>query len=364
MGKTKKRKKDEYSELPHTDSSDGESVIELENEGDKYKVFNWSGYKRKYLENTQKSEYIVFLSHKDERKYWKDADRLALSKGLRKYCVSGVMHLRTINRYKVGITFDLSNNANVFLQNNELLDELALKATIPAKDTEVTGVLTSVPSELSNKKIFSLIGSCRNVIQVRRFMRKTRGLDGQVSLEPTQTVAVTFASTQLPDFVYLDNWRHEVKQYVPPVKQCLKCLRYGHIAKFCRNSEVCSVCTGNHNFKTCSIEISKAKCANCSGNHIAISSSCPIKKQKIEENKVKTHTIQYVDLFNEKAFPNLNTKSIHTQLNNLAKSDIFMNIMVDTIIKLVTNKNKDTPINTASIRDTLKQTFTNKLQIQ
>lgn len=360
MGKSKKRKKDEGPEpLLYSDSSDAESVIE--DKKDQYKIYNVPGYTRKYEDTTQKSEYVVFLTHREDNKAWRDVDRLALSKGLRKYCVSGVMHLKTINKYKVGITFDLSNNANVFIQNNDLLDELDLKASIPAKDTEVTGVLTSVPSELSNKKIFSLIGSSRNVIQVRRFMRKVRTVDGSVSFEPTQTVAVTFASTQLPEFVNLDNWRHEVKQYIPPIKQCLKCLRYGHIAKFCRNAEVCSICTGNHCYKTCIVEISQAKCSNCGGNHIAVSSSCPIKKQKIEENKIKSHAVQYVDLFNEKSFPSLNTKSVHNQVNNLMKSDTFMNLIIDTITKLISNKNKDIPINSGSIKNTLLQTLSTKI---
>lgn len=359
MGKTKKRKKEECPEPLHTDSSDAESVIEVER--DKFQIYRVPGYTRKYEENTQKSEYIVFLTHQEEHKIWRDVDRLALSKGLRKYCVSGVMHLKTINKYKVGITFDLSNNANVFLQNSDLLNELDLHASIPAKDTEVTGVLTSVPTELSNKKLFSLIGSSRNVIQVRRFMRRVRSVDGNISFEPTQTVAVTFSSTKLPEFVYLDNWRHEVKQYIPPVKQCLKCLRFGHIAKFCRNAEVCSICTGNHNYKTCTEEIIKAKCTNCGGNHIAVSSSCPLKKQKIEENKIKSRAIQYVDLFNEKTFPSLNIKSIQSQLNNLMKSDTFMNLIVDTITKLISNKNKDIPINSSSIKDTLQQTLSTSI---
>ncbi|KOB42460.1 Uncharacterized protein OBRU01_27326, partial [Operophtera brumata] len=46
-----------------------------------------------------------------------------------------------------------------------------------------------------------------------------------VQFQPTQAVAVTFASTNLPEHVYLDSWRHEVNVYIPPVKQCLNCMR-------------------------------------------------------------------------------------------------------------------------------------------
>ncbi|KAI8440821.1 hypothetical protein MSG28_009133 [Choristoneura fumiferana] len=105
--------------------------------------------------------------------------------------------------------------------------------------------------------------SSRNVIQVRRFMRRVRADGGEVAYIPTQTVAVTFASTQLPEYVYLDSWRHEVTQYVPPVKQCLKCQQFGHIAKFCKNNEVCSICSENHNYKACGADKQNPVCANC-----------------------------------------------------------------------------------------------------
>lgn len=336
--------------------------LRQENETDKYAIYKVPGYSRKYPENSMKSEYIVFLSHTDEALPFSDKDRLALSKSLREYCVSGVVHLRAINRFKVGVTFDLSNNANVFLQNVKLLKELSLKASIPAGDTEVTGVLTSVPTELSNQKISSLIGSSRNVIQVRRFMRRIKDGNGVPTLLPTQTVAVTFASTQLPEYVCLDHWRHEVNLYIPPVKQCLKCLRYGHIAKFCRNTEICSICTENHNFKECPADKTNPKCANCQGNHVGISSSCPIKKQKIEENKIKSKAAKYSDLFYDKNFPQINSNTIETQINNLMKSDLFMNIITNTISQLLLNKTKDKnlAINTVSIRECIQQNLCKK----
>lgn len=345
--------------LPFTTPSVSSTDTEDESEQkDKYAIYKVSGYSRRYPEDCNKSEYIVFLTHKTEDRIFGDKDRMSLSKGLREHSVSGVMHLRSINKYKVGITFDLPNNANVFLQNKKLLDQLSLKATIPAGDTEITGVLTSVPIEMSNKQIFSLIGSSRNVIQVRRFMRRVRG-DGASTFLPTQAVAVTFASINLPEHVNLDSWRHEVKVYIPPVKQCLKCMRYGHIAKFCRNAEVCSICTEEHNFRNCNVEVKNAKCKNCNGNHIAISSMCPLKKQKVEENKIKSRTATYSNLFDPKSFPQLNARTLDVQVNNLMKSEVFINILIETITKIISNKN--TPINSGSIRETLKKTLSNKL---
>lgn len=359
MGRVKKRKKappDDRVAGNSTDSSSESS--DSEDASRKYQIFKVPGYSRKYPENCKKNDYVVFLSHSDEKKSFTDKDRLAISNAIRKHCVTGVLHLRPVNKFRVAITFDVPNNANVFLNNVKLLDELSLKATIPAADTEVTGVVTSVPIGLSNQRIFSLIGSSRNIIQVRRFMRRVRNDNGTISFQPMQTVAVTFASTELPQFVYLDNWRHEVNVYIPPVKQCLHCLRFGHIAKYCRNAEVCSICTESHNYKNCKEDHKNAKCANCGGNHIAISNTCPKKKEKIEESKIKSKATTYSALFNESSFPHLHAKTIETQIQNLTKSDAFMNIITNAITKIILNQ-KDNPINHTSIKETLLNSFRN-----
>ncbi|KAH9635911.1 hypothetical protein HF086_002471 [Spodoptera exigua] len=156
MGKVKKRKKDPPDGVAAADTqSDSSSeASEFEDPTRKYQIFKVPGYSRRYPETCKKTEYIVFLTHIDEKQQFSDKDRLAISNAIRKHCVTGVLHLRPINKFKIAITFDLSNNANVFLKNKKLLDELKLKATIPASDTEVTGVLTSVPIGLSNERIF------------------------------------------------------------------------------------------------------------------------------------------------------------------------------------------------------------------
>lgn len=350
QGKPKKRKKD-GANTPAPEDCD------MESEAEKYQPYRAPDYVRKYPESSQRQDFVVFLSHKIDQKPFSDHDKVTLSQAIRKHAVSGVLHLRSMNRFKVAITFDVSNNANMFLSNSKFLDELGLKASIPASDTEITGVLKSVPISMSNRNIFSLIGSSRNVIQVRRFMRRVRADGGEVSNVPTQTVAVTFASTQLPDYVYLDSWRHEVTRYVQPVKQCLKCLQFGHIASYCKNNDVCSICSDNHSFKVCSADKQNPICANCKGNHIAISASCPMKKAKIEENKIKSRSVTYSDLFNEKAFPHLSAKSAESNFKNMMKSQSFMNMITQVIIKLISNKDKDMPINSESIRTAFENTI-------
>ncbi|XP_063373831.1 uncharacterized protein LOC134661621 [Cydia amplana] len=338
------------------ETKEQERPMAKKREKDKYTPYKAGNYIRLYDENSQKKEFIVFLNREEDNIKISDKDRLALSNGIRKHCVSGVMHLRSINAFKIGITFDVPNNANVFLKNDKLLNELHMVASIPASETEATGVLTSVPCDYSNKKKYQLIASSKKVISVRRFMRRVKDAQGSVSFVPTQTVAVTFASTQLPEYVTLDHWRHEVGVYVPPVKQCLRCMKFDHIAKYCKNNEVCSICSGNHNYKTC--DKSTTKCANCGGRHIAISATCPLKKEKIELNKIKSMDARYADLFSGVAFPQLNSKYVSTQSTNLTKNDKFMNLLVEAMLQICSNN--DLPKNSKSIREVLNNTFNKK----
>ncbi|KAL4703286.1 hypothetical protein ACJJTC_015418 [Scirpophaga incertulas] len=189
MGKgPKKRKKGVGDPAPDDFSSDTDSFksgIGMDDEeDDKYSVYKASNYIRKYPDGSRNTEYIVFLANRENKPFC-DKDRILISKALRKHCVSGVKHLKTINKYRVGIIFDISNNANMFVQNKKFLDELLLTASIPASAAECTGVLKNVPLSLSNKKIFSVIASTRNVIQVRRIMRRSK----EHGLQPTSVVA-------------------------------------------------------------------------------------------------------------------------------------------------------------------------------
>lgn len=71
------------------------------------------------------------------------------------------------------------------------------------------------------------------------------------------------------------------------VKQCFKCLNYGHFATQCKlNKQSCKYCAGEHNYKECQ-ENNKKCCINCSRknnkfnaqlnvNHFASDNTCPV----------------------------------------------------------------------------------------
>lgn len=76
------------------------------------------------------------------------------------------------------------------------------------------------------------------------------------------------------------------------IVRCLKCQQYGHVAKFCNESEAtCGHCAGGHDSRLCSLKNSadfKPICAPCKRykkpcDHACGSSDCPSYKAKLEQ---------------------------------------------------------------------------------
>lgn len=366
----KKRKKEDDPDPPDESgdpitSSDSEEEKEQENHAPYYVT----DYKRLYPEDSTATEFVVFVETTDSDKPIGTRDLVTISNSLRRYN-KGVKYLRALNKYKIGVYFEKPELANALLINKTYLNDNNFNATIPASSTETTGVIRNVPVKYTNKKIFTLLSCTKKIISVRRFFRKIPAPNG-FTRQPTSTVAITFAATTLPDFVDLEGWRHNISQYVPPVKQCYRCLRYGHISKYCKNPERCSICNKNHNYKDCTIPTDKAVCAHCNGNHISISGQCPVKQKKIQENKTKHKASTFADLFDNKSFPKLKTptkenKTPETDLLNILKSDAnITNLLVESIIKIITlNKTNETIISSKNVLDILTDTFSKKVLLQ
>lgn len=75
------------------------------------------------------------------------------------------------------------------------------------------------------------------------------------------------------------------------VKQCLKCQRFGHIAKGCQNTACCGFCSSEHESRLCKSRNSLC-CVNCAtaGNTITAHAAsdhakCPLLRRQIEQKK-------------------------------------------------------------------------------
>lgn len=91
----------------------------------------------------------------------------------------------------------------------------------------------------------------------------------------TKNILVTFEGNELPEklSLYEDLTAIRVRPYIPAVKQCFKCYKYGHIKQYCKKEyNLCVVCD-RESHGNCKNE---NKCINCGGKHKANFKGCPI----------------------------------------------------------------------------------------
>jgi len=90
---------------------------------------------------------------------------------------------------------------------------------------------------------------------------------------PTGTLILTFRMTTLPESLKIGYMNVRVTPYIPSPMRCFKCQRFGHISKFCKNKEICSLCAQEHHEGDCK---DPKHCVNCNGDHSSNSKNCPI----------------------------------------------------------------------------------------
>ena len=85
--------------------------------------------------------------------------------------------------------------------------------------------------------------------------------------------------------------------------------------KECKADTVCLRCSGNHNFKSCTINDKEGiKCVNCQGAHAACSRICPTMIKK--ENEIKNRINKKFNLPTSIASNSTNPKTNHQITNN------------------------------------------------
>lgn len=354
---------------------------------EQYLPYYKPNYKRQYPENSTNTEFKVFVEHIDPKDRLGNKSPIYLNH-IFTTDIKGVMAIRRLNANKIAVIFKQYNTANNFLNNSTFLEKYKVKAYIPATQIEKTGIIRYVPTNISNKDLYTKLSSIYEIIAIRRFTKKV----GHECVA-LQTVSITFLSNVLPDDVQYDLFSYRVFEYIPPLLQCFKCFKFNHSAKVCNGRQRCSICSGDHLYKDCD-KPNEFCCANCSGPHLAISKQCPIKLNKILEKKNK---ITYASVAMSKkadteypALPppnytrqsvkpiynvNKNVNTVNKNVNNvnknvhidpvaqgckthvdikaqiLSSSEVLM-ALVQTLVELGNNTDS-TPITTTSIKDML-----------
>ena len=101
---------------------------------------------------------------------------------------------------------------------------------------------------------------------------------------PTSTLILTFGVTTLPEQIKVGYLKVRVTPYIPSPMRCFKCQRFGHISKFCKNKDICSICAQDRHEGECK---GPKHCVNCKESHESSSKDCPSLAREKEIQRVR-----------------------------------------------------------------------------
>lgn len=240
----------------------------------------------KYLESDS-GPYIVHLGEKarSDKTIEREIQDTIIGLKMKKLKVKGVMEVMKVNRRELKVIFKDKSSANDFLAGS-MPQKLGVVAYIPKYNVSKVGLIFDIPTSFSEKQLMEEITSSVPIVEIYR-CRKRRFLNGKRTDEwmDANTVKITFRCQSVPDEITFGYSKRKVKPDVPGVTQCFKCLRFGHVNKYCRQEEsTCSHCGIQHVERPCQRTM---KCFHChSDKHGGTSKDCPefLRNQLIKES--------------------------------------------------------------------------------
>lgn len=130
----------------------------------------------------------------------------------------------------------------------------------------------------------------QNVTEVKKILKK----EGE-TLKETGLIIFTFSTPELPLNINIGYEKIPMRPYIPLPMKCRNCHRYGHLAKFCKNSIICANCgCPPHTDENNPVCLNKPMCINCNENeleeknHSSNDKKCPIfiKQKEIQAIKI------------------------------------------------------------------------------
>ena len=120
----------------------------------------------------------------------------------------------------------------------------------------------------------------QGVIEVKRItiMREGKRME-------SASLILTFNRDTLPKKVKAGFHSITVRPYIPAPLRCYKCQKFGHTSIRCSEKEMCICGKEPHLGSPCAEPL---KCINCQGPHSARSRDCPIFKEEVAIQKIKT----------------------------------------------------------------------------
>lgn len=245
----------------------------------------------RYNENSS-APFIIYVFDKNPNKNLGNLHEFTLSRELRPI-KQHIQKIKPLGNNKVMIFCYSYKDANLLVESKISEINENWGAVIPDSRVQIIGVINNIPIELNDEEIISLIKSSDShtkAFKTERIKKRDPDTDmtddDQINLIPTLLVKVFFRELVLPKSIVIDCVERKVRHYIPKVRRCYKCLRFGHLKDQCKGKMRCANCLGEHDAKGCKEETSP--CVNCgSFHHNSMSLICPQFKKEQQILKIK-----------------------------------------------------------------------------
>lgn len=203
-------------------------------------------------------EYIEKDSTKD-----KEISKIRVGQILQKELKCSYRELKKFGKRTITVYFGNYQLANDLVLNKNL-NKWNLKAYIPRSYIFVTGIVRGVDEDVDLEDFKFELEKRYAVSKIERMTRLDKESGKRID---TRSVKVMFRSNKVPEYLIAYNMKIEISPFVGTVKQCRKCLRYGHFQDQCKSRN--SKCRG------CGLDVHQKEdlcvvmCIHCKQNHPA-----------------------------------------------------------------------------------------------
>lgn len=226
-----------------------------------------------YLDSDKGPFYVHLHPTEDEQ----DMHDMTMGLRLKNLCVKGIKEVKKISRRELKVIFSDRNLANGFLKS-AMPSKLKVKAFVPRYNIIKVGIVFDIPVHYDSAQLYDCLESQLPIVDIFR-CQKRKIVNGQKTKEwiSASTIKVSFRGQELPDEVRFGYSMRKVKLHIPGVLQCFKCLRFGHMNKFCKQvNATCKNCGIQHVVTDDYPCPSPMKCFHChSDKHNGTSKECP-----------------------------------------------------------------------------------------
>ena len=247
----------------------------------------------RYEENAE-GPFMVLLNDKREGKNLSNVHPMVIGKRF-KQCSLDVVNIDKYSDDRIVVFFNEAVEANVFVDKTIGLVNKDWLAYIPNSAVQYIGIVRDVPVDIDVNDILEGVSEeniKKSIVEVIRNKEKRLIKDSEAEvvtnveqLVESDSIKIVF-NNKLPDSVKIYCCVRNVLKFIPAVRRCYNCQKYGHTANRCKGNFRCNNCGKEHDRNiVCKVD---SKCINCEGKHQASDKSCPCFKLHKEVNSIKT----------------------------------------------------------------------------